>query len=359
MANDIPSVREARYRLLGLQAIPQDGGVLIRRGRKQIHVPGARSAEVLDLLVTRSAEGNGIRPEALRAEIDPLLQATLAAMIDALAGARILVPLDDAGADPGESREAVFYWNHGADPVVVAERIAAVDFAIFGVNHVSLPLVGNLRSLGFRSMAFVDHPALRNLDFYGSGGDLRPEIAGALASNRPQAFDAWSGAGNRADCWIVCSDFGGLALIREWNRNAVAAGTLLYPAVLQDEVAWLGPMVVPGEGPCFECVWTRRNANLDPADRGHAAESHAFFGQAVAGYVQPMARAAADIAAIDLLKYFSGALPGGRAGRLIEVDLMAPALSVRHVLKVPRCPVCAAVPAFAAEAGSPSPEGAP
>ena len=60
MANDIPSVREARYRLLGLQAIPHDGGVLIRRGTKQIHVAGARTGEVLDLLVSRSAEGKGL-----------------------------------------------------------------------------------------------------------------------------------------------------------------------------------------------------------------------------------------------------------------------------------------------------------
>src|SRR5262249_5009296 len=85
----------------------------------------------------------------------------------------------------------------------------------------------------------------------------------------------------------------------------------------------------------------RQNANLDPRDRERAGEMHAFFGQHVTGFLQPMARIAADIAAVDLLKYFSRALPGGRAGRLIEADLMTPSIRTRTVLKVPRCPVCA------------------
>ena len=129
--------------------------------------------------------------------------------------------------------------------------------------------------------------------------------------------------------------------MRDWNRTAVAGNIVFYPIVLQDEIAWLGPLVVPGEGPCFECLWLRQNANLDVADRERADETHAFFGQHVTGFLQPMARMAADLAAVDLLKYFSRALPGGRAGRLIEADLMTPAIRTRTVLKVPRCPVCA------------------
>ena len=66
----------------------------------------------------------------------------------------------------------------------------------------------------------------------------------------------------------------------------------------------------------------RRPAERQPADpeRTRATEAHAFFGQDVTGYVQPMARVAADLAAVDLLKYFSRVLPGGIAGRLIEAD---------------------------------------
>ena len=87
-------------------------------------------------------------------------------------------------------------------------------------------------------------------------------------------------------------------------------------------------------------------------ERARATEAHAFFGQDVTGFVQPMARVAADLAAVDLLKYFSRVLPGGVAGRLIEADLMAPSLRTRTVLKAPRCPVCS--PARSEPASPPS-----
>jgi hypothetical protein len=54
-----------------------------------------------------------------------------------------------------------------------------------------------------------------------------------------------------------------------------------------------------------------------------------------------MARAAADFAAIDLLKILSTPLPGGRIGRMVEIDLMGPTATTRDLLKVPRCLVCA------------------
>jgi bacteriocin biosynthesis cyclodehydratase domain-containing protein len=358
MDNDIPGVREARYRLLGLQAVPHDDGVVIRRGLKQVFVRGAKVGELLDLIVERSAEGNGLRPDDLKAEIDPLKHLTFTDLIATLRAERFLVAIEErAGPPPPEGKEGVFYWSHGTSLEAVAANVAEVELAVFGVNHISLPLLGNLRSVGFRAVAFVDHPALRNLDFYDDRQDMRSEIAAALASNRPQTFDAWSASGDKPDCSIVCSDFGGLALMRDWNRTAVAANALFYPIVLQDEVAYLGPLVVPGEGPCFECMWARRNSNLDAGRRDHATEMHAFFGQKVASYLQPMARVAADLAAIDLLKYFSRTLPGGRAGRLIEADLMTPALITRNVLKVPRCPVCSRLPMPTEPAAAP-PEGA-
>jgi thiazole/oxazole-forming peptide maturase SagC family component len=358
MENDVPGVKEARYRLLGLQAVPHDDGIVIRRGLKQVFVRGHKVGEVLDLIVERSAEGRGVRLDALKAEVDPLKHLTFGALVETLRAERFLVPADDGHAGPpdAEGREEVFYWSHGTSFEAVTANIADVELAVFGVNHISLPLIGNLRSVGFRAVTFIDHPALRNLDFYVAGKDLRPEIGAALASNRPQEFDAWSAAGDKPDCTIVCSDFGGLALMRDWNRRAVAANALFYPIVLQDEVAHLGPLVIPGEGPCFECLWARRNANREVAGGGdHATEMHAFFGQRVTGYLQPMARVAADLAAIDLLKYFSRTLPGGRAGRLIEVDLMAPSLVTRNVLKVPRCPVCSRLPMAPAAS---APEGA-
>ncbi len=338
MDDGIPGVRQAHYSLLGLQAVPHDGGVVVRRGKTRLLLSGEKAAEMLDLLVARSAEGAGVDLDNLKAGLDPSDHESLSAVVETLRAARLLVPAHEVVS--GERRDDVFYWNHGTTAAATIANLERVDLAIFGVNHVSLPLLGNLRSCGFRRLTLVDHPALRNLDFFDDGQTLRPEIAGAM-SVKPRSVKEWEARTRPSDCQIVCSDFGGSALMRDWNRACVAANTLFYPIVLEDEVARLGPLVIPGEGPCFECLCLRQDANFDEPERQRATEAHAFFGRTVSGYLQPMARVAADIAAIELLKFFGRTLSDGAAGRLVEADLMAPALRTRTVLKVPRCPVCA------------------
>lgn len=337
MANDAPGVTEARYRLLGIQAIPFADGIVIRRGRARVFLRGEGLGDLLDLLVRRSAEGDGLSLVRLMAEVEGSRHTALKALFDRLLSERFLVA---EGVPYGDERpEDVFYWNHGADAAAAREAVARVEIAVFGVNHIALPLLGNLRGCGFRSVTLVDHPALRNLDFFNDRGELRPEITAAMATP-PRSLEDWAQRGRPADCHVVCSDFGGLDLMREWNRKCVAAGTRFYPIVLEDEVASLGPMVVPREGPCYECLAARIDSNRSDPGLARAGEAHAFFGQAVTGFVQPMARVAADLAAIDLLKFFGRTLPGGAVGRLIEADLMTPALRVRNVLRAPRCPVC-------------------
>src|SRR5262249_46262844 len=188
MERDIPGVRQARYRLLGLQAIRHDDGVIVRRGAVRFFVRGEGMAELLDLVIQRSAEGHGIRLEEIKAETDPARHAALTALIETLRAERLIVPVEtDDGGDWPERREEIFYRNHKANIAAAAKNLAEVELAVFGVNHIALPLLGNLRSVGFRRLVFVDHPGLRNLDFYDEGV-VRPEIAGAL-SIRPQLFD--------------------------------------------------------------------------------------------------------------------------------------------------------------------------
>lgn len=354
MGNDVPGVREARYRLLGIQAIPYADGIVIRRGSTRLFLRGAGLGDILDLLVRRSAEGNGVTLNGLMADVETVRHDGLRTLFQRLTAERLLVPADGAS---GERPEDVFYWNHGASAAIGRANVAKVEIAVFGVNHIALPLLGNLRSCGFRAVTLVDHPALRNLDFFNDRDELRPEIAGAMATP-PRSLDEWTAKAKPAACHIVCSDFGGLDLMRDWNRKCVASSTKFYPIVLEDEVATLGPLVVPGEGPCYECLVARQDANVADPGRRRASEAHAFFGQEVTGFVQPMARVAADLAAVDLLKYFSRVLPGGVAGRLIEADLMAPSLRTRTVLKAPRCPVCSPARNEPA-AQSPDPGGEP
>jgi bacteriocin biosynthesis cyclodehydratase domain-containing protein len=201
-------------------------------------------------------------------------------------------------------------------------------------------MLPRLRAAGLRGAYLVDHPALRN-----ERTDALCSARTASYSTEAIAFDAWTDTPgpDEAACFVATSDFGGLALMREWNEFCVVNRKTFFPVVLQDHVAYIGPLVIPGQSPCFECGWARQNANLNDPTLIRATEPLAFFGRHVAGALAGMIGIAAEYAAMELLKYLSQVLPGGNIGKLIEVDLLQPSLCTRKILRAPFCPVCSSL----------------
>jgi thiazole/oxazole-forming peptide maturase SagC family component len=142
------------------------------------------------------------------------------------------------------------------------------------------------------------------------------------------------------DCLVATSDFGGMHLLRSWNEFCVLHRRTFLPVLLQDMIGYVGPLVIPGETACFECFRLRRNTHLPDPQSRQLIEAVAFEGQRTAGFLPPMASLLGDVAAIELLKLMTLAPPLWRVGTVIEVNLMAPDMSARGVLKLPRCPVC-------------------
>ena len=113
MASDIPGEKDARYRLLGLQAIPHDDGVILRRGTVNVFIRGERVRELLDMLIARSAEGRGIVLDEVRAEIDAASHPALAELIETLRAERLLVLTERLTGGPRAERRAP---DRGARP---------------------------------------------------------------------------------------------------------------------------------------------------------------------------------------------------------------------------------------------------
>src|SRR5262249_10319169 len=141
-------------------------------------------------------------------------------------------------------------------------------------------------------------------------------------------------------CIVATSDFGGLTSMRQWNEFCVTRNIHFFPVVLQNLVGYVGPLVVPGETPCFECVRARQNANIEDPTTRAAAEPHAFSSQHVIGFHPSMATILGDIAAVELGKFYGGWLASESVGSLIVVRLLVPSVTTHRVLKIPRCPVC-------------------
>ena len=178
---------------------------------------------------------------------------------------------------------------------------------------------------------------------------LWPVIRGPFPAKRtleiqeePRNFQDWKDNTDHEslDCLVATSDFGGQSLLREWNQFCVERKRIFLPVVLQDQVGYIGPLVVPGETACFECLLARQNSHKPDRLPSRKIEEVAYEGQSVVGFHPSMAFVLGDIAAFEIIKFFSGALPGWNVGTLIEINLLSTRMTPRKVLKVPRCPVC-------------------
>ena len=112
-----------------------------------------------------------------------------------------------------------------------------------------------------------------------------------------------------------------------------------FPVLLQDLIGYVGPLVVPGRTACFECLRARQNACMDAPGVQRAAEGDSAKALA---YHPSMPSILGDVAALEITKLLGG-VPPPQHSRLIEVNLLAPAIETRTVLKLPRCPVCGAL----------------
>ena len=183
---------------------------------------------------------------------------------------------------------------------------------------------------------------MRNLDFFDKGGlksSLWPKKTGL-----PIDVDDFDTVEEQhpADCLVATSDFGALPILREWNKYCLDQDIHFLPVWLSRMVGLVGPLVVPRATPCYECLWARENSHMENWKHLRAVDAAAAESQAVAGYLPPMASILADVATIELVKFYSRMLPP-RIGVLVEVNLLKPEMTPRIVLKAPRCPACSPI----------------
>jgi bacteriocin biosynthesis cyclodehydratase domain-containing protein len=333
---------EPRLEVQRMQLIETADGLLLKRGRVVVEIQGADAKEAVQLLLARAASGEATRqslcelfPAPDRAAIDELLQA--------LERRGILTPrpAGEPAAGGPEGPLDIFYWHFGKRADQVAGQLNRRAIAIVGVNCVSRQLATALMASGMTTVQIVDYPLLCNLRLVGDDGAVLPnEWPSSLRP--PVSYRAWMAGGGAPEeaCVVATSDFGGQQLLREWNRYCVETGRHFLPVVLQDLVGQIGPLVIPGETPCLECLRARQNAQMDDPDTQRTPEYVAFEGQGVNGFHPSMASILGDLAAVELLKFYGQLVRSQLAGHLIEVNLLAPQLTVRRVLRAPRCAVC-------------------
>jgi bacteriocin biosynthesis cyclodehydratase domain-containing protein len=319
-----------------VQLLEIPGGIIIKRGVDELVVP-VRSAAAITAALARAGAPGGAPYAELLAMLQTGADGEADGLIQELRKKRMLVDPADVSAGT-ETPAELLGWGMGRSPNAMREAFASVAIDVIGVNAVSQRLVESLLQVGARVRA-IDHPGFRNVRFF----DTDERLVGDLwRLPDPTPYDVWDSSTGEttASCLVVCSDFGGLQRLAEWNGLANRRGWHFLPAVLQNAVGLVGPLVIPGETACFQCLLSREEANSATVPIRRALESFAFEGQLVAAYHPSMASATGDVAAIELTKQYAYGWTSAAIDNVIEINLLAGSTVTRPILKVPNCRVC-------------------
>ncbi|MGD9852105.1 MAG: TOMM precursor leader peptide-binding protein [Nitrospirales bacterium] len=330
-----------KLRALPTQMIEYGDGVILKRGSSEFRIKGEGSIEAIQLILWMTSTRQPTCQEICE-QFPKTQRPIVITLIDQLAERRILVPAgsDDSYPSP-ESHEEIFYWNFGESQSSASRIFDNQDIVILGVNYISKHILTSFQESGATNTQIVDFPLLRNLRLFDERGQLDFK-QWKCGNSLPLEYNKWmeDQTTQHPTCLVATSDFGNHEVIRQWNQFCLKSNSHFLPVILQNTIGYLGPLIIPGETACFECARSRQNSNFDDPHLERATEEKSFEGQTVVGFHPSMPSILGNLAAFELIKFYSGFLPGSNVGTLIEINLLATFLTTRRILKNPRCQAC-------------------
>jgi len=318
--------------------LSEEDAVIIRRGLTQVKVCGAGACAIASALYSR---GTGSLTEAqLLATFSEHEKLAAKELLTSLLSRRMFVAIPIYISCETESPLDIFYWHFDYVAPDLRAKVETCRLIVVGVNKIALRLLQSLTNAGFSNITLIDDPILRDLSFFTHSELGTPSLVDWPGSIYPSAvLGPDEQCSLVADCVIAVSDCGDQDRLRLWNRLCSARGVIFVPAVLKDFVGYIGPIVVPGQSACLECLRGRENSNLQSVSDARAIDALAFDGRDVVAYHPAMIGVLADVLCLEITKVF-GIRPLGQVNRCIEINLLRSEMLSRPVLKLPFCTVC-------------------
>lgn len=287
--------------------VEDDDRLLLEHGQAVVVLEGAAVRAFLPALL-RLLDGTRTREE-LVAQLGAATRPAVDLALETLALHGLLVE----GPEVLPSVRAAVYGvasTFDLAPAVAAERLSGAAVEVVGSSPAGAEIARLLRASG----------------------------VGRVARGR------WKG-GDRVDLAVVVPATDELEELDPWNRAAHESGARWLPVLPYDgRFAAIGPLIVPGESCCYECVLRRRGANVEYGEQFREIERAPLAARA-----DPALEAFAAALAAHLALRWIGGRDGSLPGVLYAVEARpALALGEHAVLRVPRCPVCSPVEQLAA-----------
>ncbi|MBU1308838.1 MAG: TOMM precursor leader peptide-binding protein [Gammaproteobacteria bacterium] len=139
---------------------------------------------------------------------------------------------------------------------------------------------------------------------------------------------------------ITCSDNLNFTLNKKINALAIARQLPALFAVLNEHIALVGPLVIPGESSCFSCYEHRLAPNMHFVEETIASQFQ--HGNLIKPRSKPGVYAIAASFQIisQILKFFNRAYEFCLVNEVLEINLLDYATDIRPVLRIPHCPAC-------------------
>jgi thiazole/oxazole-forming peptide maturase SagC family component len=331
---------DEKVKAFPVKLIYDKGAVFIVRGCQEIRITGDFASEIVSSIINFASE----KPVAIKDIINQFAAPDRDAihnLIKHLIEKSILVPenaTQEINTQPENSLD-IFYWHFNESATNVIEKYQRNRIALIGVNSITRQLAVTLSESGASNFAIVDDPFLRNEEMFRNNEPIRDKWP--FDTPAPLTIEQWSNEDKdlQFDCMAVSSDFGFTPMISKWNSLCVSNNRKMIPLVLDRMVGYVGPLIVPGETACYECLRARENSNMDDYSLKRRTENVSFECQKIRGRHPAMASIIGNMAAMELTSFYSG-IKQVKVGYMVEIKMLEPDMQMRKVLKLPRCPVC-------------------
>lgn len=336
------------FHSVAAQLVTVEAGVVIKRGAMSLLVRGENVglvvAEIFD--VARTGISHGALSSHILNTYPSVEQGPLDRLLDELIRHRLLSDKVKPLSTSMNENVEVFFWHFERGGGETMEKLKYFPITVIGHNHVGTQLAFNLVQCGCQNVTLVDHDELRNPQVSNEATWLK------FLQQRTKitSYDEWKKEAQSEQRQFLCvaSDFGPVALMHEWNRNAVRIGFTFTTAFLHDHKGYVGPIVDSDEVACFSCFRTRQNANLVSEDLIQTIEEIDDAKKNTASFLPPMPHAVGAWAATEIIKFYCESLVRKMTDRVLIMDFLTGESKARRVLKVPRCPVCSVAARVAA-----------
>lgn len=142
---------------------------------------------------------------------------------------------------------------------------------------------------------------------------------------------------------VLCDEDNRGILPASFNKAAVESGKSFMPVTLSGFSGKIGPVVVPGQTPCIQCLKAREAAVSEHfEEETKIAESLSKLNREDFSYRPPAAilSMVGEIAAVEASRVISGYTQPVTLNNMLFFNSRHLAINAHQVLKVPRCKVC-------------------